>query len=84
MSHIWRRTYDYKKLVVCRNKTELLENYKEIARQKLEVMVQEIMPGGDDQIYEFYSYLNRDSEPLAIFTKKKIRQNPVHFGIGCF
>ncbi|MCK4507195.1 MAG: hypothetical protein KAU27_01550 [Desulfuromonadales bacterium] len=44
------------------------------------LMIQEYIPGGDDQIYIFNGYFNADSQCLAAFTGHKIRQFPVHFG----
>lgn len=48
--------------------------------KNLEVMVQEIIPG--KEIYMFYTYLNRESEPLAVCGYDKIRQYPLDFGSG--
>lgn len=50
--------------------------------KNLEVMVQEIIPG--KEIYVFYTYLNRRSEPLAVCGYHKIRQYPLDFGSGSF
>jgi D-aspartate ligase len=50
--------------------------------KNLEVLVQEIIPG--KEIYTFYTYLNRKSEPLAVCGYDKIRQYPLDFGSGSF
>lgn len=52
--------------------------------QSLKILIQEEIPGGDDQIYMFTACFNQDSEPLAFITSKKIRQNPPNFGNGSF
>lgn len=44
------------------------------------LMIQEYIPGGDDQVYIFNGYFNAESRCLAAFTGHKIRQFPVHFG----
>jgi D-aspartate ligase len=44
------------------------------------LMLQEIVPGGDDELYTVGSYLDAASRPLAIFTGRKLRQHPRTFG----
>lgn len=44
------------------------------------LMLQEIIPGGDDQLYTFGSCLGRSGEILASFTGRKLRQHPAGFG----
>lgn len=43
-------------------------------------MVQELVPGGDDELYSLGSYLRADGEPLGLFSGRKLRQTPP--GIG--
>ncbi len=70
-------------------KNFLINSAKELDRaigrlrgKDLEVMIQEIVPGRE--IYNFYTYLNRESEPLAVCGYDKIRQYPPDFGSGSF
>jgi D-aspartate ligase len=51
--------------------------------KNLEVMIQEIIPGRES-FYEFYTYFNRESEPLAICGWDKVRHYPPQFGSGSF
>ncbi len=44
------------------------------------LMMQEIVPGGDDELYTLGSYLDEESRPLAVFTGHKLRQHPPVFG----
>ena len=39
-------------------------------------MVQELIPGGDDELYSLGSYLREDGEPLGLFSGRKILQVP--------
>ena len=48
------------------------------------LMVTEIIQGGDDQLVGYFSYLDEDGRPLFQFTNRKLRQNPIHFGVGCY
>jgi len=53
-----------------------------LKKKNFEVMIQEIIPGRD--IYEFYTYFNKEAEPLAFCGWDKIRQYPPDFGSGSF
>lgn len=44
------------------------------------IVLQEIIPGGDEQLYTLFSYLDADSHPLGLFTCHKIRQHPRTYG----
>ncbi len=46
------------------------------------MMVQEVIPGGDDCLYSLGSYLDARSRPLAVTTNRKLRQHPRMFGTG--
>jgi predicted ATP-grasp superfamily ATP-dependent carboligase len=48
------------------------------------IMLQEVIPGGDDQLYTLLSYLDADSRPLAAFIRHKLRQHPRTFGVCRF
>ena len=44
------------------------------------LMLQDIVPGGDEELYTLGSYLDAQSRPLAQFTGHKLRQHPPRFG----
>jgi len=44
------------------------------------LMLQEIVPGGDEELWTLGSYLDAASRPLAVFTGHKLRQHPRRFG----
>jgi D-aspartate ligase len=70
------------KMVIVRSADELLERFRELDEPGFpNLMLQEYIPGGDDQIYIFNGYFDAQSECLAAFTGHKIRQFPVH--VGC-
>jgi D-aspartate ligase len=43
-------------------------------------LVQEVVPGGDGELFTLGSYLARDGEPLGLFCGRKLRQTPP--GVG--
>jgi D-aspartate ligase len=46
------------------------------------LILQEYIPGGDGSVWMCNGYFNRDSDCLATFTGKKLRQWPPHAGIA--
>jgi D-aspartate ligase len=46
------------------------------------LMLQERIPGGEDELWTVGSYLDAESRPLAVFTGHKLRQYP-HAGGSC-
>jgi predicted ATP-grasp superfamily ATP-dependent carboligase len=71
-----------KKMVVVHDATELVAQFEALHDPETpNLMVQELIPGGDDQAYIFNGYFDANSDCLAGYTGRKIRQFPVH--VGC-
>jgi len=47
------------------------------------VVVTEVVPGPDANFCSYYTYLV-DGQPLFHYTKRKLRQHPIHFGDGSY
>jgi D-aspartate ligase len=58
---------------------ELLRVYDKV-RDCGTLMLQDIVPGGDEELYTLGSFLDAQSRPLAQFTGHKLRQHPQRFG----
>jgi len=70
------------KMLIVHTAEELIAAYKRLEDpEQPNLMIQEYIPGGDDQIYIFNGYFNEGSDCLAGFTGYKLRQFPVH--VGC-
>ena len=70
------------KMALVHSPAELLAQYQLMEDpDDPNLMLQEYIPGGDDQVYIFNGYFNRQSDCLVGFTGHKIRQFPVH--VGC-
>lgn len=70
-----------KKMVIVSSRDELVRQYLELEDPASpNLMMQELIPGGDDQVYIFNGYFDENSDCLAAFTGRKIRQCPVHTG----
>jgi predicted ATP-grasp superfamily ATP-dependent carboligase len=48
-----------------------------------EMVLQEFVPGPDDQHYSCAAYLDRDGRVLGTFSARKLRQYPRTMGVGC-
>lgn len=71
-----------KKMVIVHSRQELLEQYRDLEDpEQPNLMIQEYIPGDDDQIFIFNGYFDAKGDCLAAFTGHKIRQYPVH--VGC-
>jgi D-aspartate ligase len=71
-----------KKMQLVRNEQELLESYialEDPAEPNL--MLQEYIPGGDDTIWMFNGYFDRNSDCLFSITGQKLRQAPPYGGV---
>jgi predicted ATP-grasp superfamily ATP-dependent carboligase len=84
-SHLFARWYGSdQKAFVAQDRAELVKACAQIAAHQLQMMVTEIIPGPEDTYHSLHTYLNEDGEPLALLTKRKLRQNPVAFGMGTY
>jgi D-aspartate ligase len=62
----------------CENADEVARAYADTA--PYEPLVQEVVPGGDGELYTLGSYLAADGEALGLFSGRKLRQTPP--GVG--
>lgn len=62
------------------NRAQLLKTLETARSSGLEVMVQEVVPGFDDQMYVFDFYANRQGRITHTMTAQKLRQFPINFG----
>jgi predicted ATP-grasp superfamily ATP-dependent carboligase len=70
-----------RKMQFAHSPEELLRLYREMEDpEHPNIMLQEVIPGGDDQVYIFNGYFDRESECLNPYTGHKLRQYPVHRG----
>jgi predicted ATP-grasp superfamily ATP-dependent carboligase len=90
LSHNWHNPEIYKivgknnKVAVAYSKEELFSFYNRIAAINKGMIIQELIPGYDDQLYYVCLYCDNNSEPVGIFAGQKIRLFPVHFGSASY
>jgi len=70
-----------KKVFVCNNRDELLNNYKKALEviPPNEVMIQDIVPGSSENLYSACFMYNKDKAHVQLISRRK-RQHPVNFG----
>jgi predicted ATP-grasp superfamily ATP-dependent carboligase len=61
---------------------ELERIVKSIISEKVHLIIQEIIQGPDTNHYKYCVCTNSKGEIIAEFTLRKIRQDPIHFGVG--
>lgn len=78
-----RRLYDRTghKMLIVHTPDELLEAYEWMEDpERPNLMLQELIPGGDDTIWIFNGYFDAQGECRCAFTGRKLRQTPPHMG----
>ena len=83
--HLFRElTGSFEKLIVVENREELLARAAPLVEAGIGLMATEIVPGGDDNLYSYFAYMGEDGESFGGITTRKLRQDPPHFGVGCY
>jgi predicted ATP-grasp superfamily ATP-dependent carboligase len=72
------------KVVVARDRGELEATIVRLWALGVNMLLTEVIPGPDDRFCSYYTYLDERGEPLFHLTKRKIRQFPTGFGLGCY
>jgi D-aspartate ligase len=84
-SHVFaRRAKLGAKVLTVTGPEELRSVCERMSAIGVEMLVTEVISGPDDEYVSYYGYLDEHGEPLLQFTKRKIRQDPPHFGLGTY
>ncbi len=83
-AHVWLKNYRPEKLLVINRPEDLHSHLVALDRLGIEVVLQEIIPGGDDHVYVFTAYVGSDGKLRDSACLRKLRQQPVDFGVGAF
>src|SRR5436190_4563137 len=79
-----QRTFSGDGKQIATSRDEVLLKYDQMQNpEQPNLVLQEYIPGGEDTIWMFNGYFNRDSECLFGMTGQKIRQSPVYTGSTC-
>ena len=69
-----------RKLIVVYNIDDLILEFDRASNGDPRLVIQEIIPGDDNQILIYLAYCGRKGEPDCIFTGRKLRQYPIRYG----
>lgn len=72
------------KVAYCQNEQELVETYNKIAIYDPNMIIEDVIPGGDERLAYYCFYLDRQSRLLAGFAGRKLRVLPVGFGSATY
>lgn len=73
-----------RKVMIIKTEEELKKNIDMCHRDHMEVFVQRIIPGPEENCYCYDAYLNQNSEVTHWITAHKVRQWPVNFGASTY
>jgi D-aspartate ligase len=87
-AHHWRRAGNWqlvgsRKAIAAGSEAELRAQYQTIAQADERAIVQEMIPGGDENLLITACYLDRKSQWVAAFNTRKLVQVPEGLGTGC-
>lgn len=82
-SHVFRQHFT-QKLVVARDFDQVRKAFTAARAAGVDVMLVEMIPGPDDRLCSYYTYLDEAGRPLFHFTKRVIRRSPPIMGNGCY
>ena len=71
-------------MFVAEDAVALRRAFAETSVHGLEMIVTEIIPGPESAYCSMFTYLDETGEPLFLYTKRKLRQYPPGFGVGCY
>lgn len=83
-SHKFIRVFGKKLFIVENSLEDLAERIRLARSHDLDVMVVEMIPGPDDLLSSYYTYIDRAGKHLFHFTKRILRRYPVNRGNACY
>jgi D-aspartate ligase len=69
-----------RKVFLIRDADTLRRAFARTSELGLEMLLTEIVQGGEDRYWSYYTYIDESGRPLTKFTKRKLRQHPIGFG----
>jgi D-aspartate ligase len=82
-SHKFEQRYG-RKYLLAKERNELQRILESVDMQEDKVILMEIIPGPDDQLCSYYTYIDEKGKALFDFTKRIIRRFPPNEGNGCY
>jgi predicted ATP-grasp superfamily ATP-dependent carboligase len=83
-SHKFTRVFGRKLFIIEKDFDELVEKVRLAHEHNLEVMIVEMIPGPDDLLCSYYTYVDKNGNNLFHYTKRILRRFPVNRGNACY
>jgi len=74
----------YKKAYKCDSPEEIRSFYKKLLKINNKVVIQEFVPGGDEQLYSINLFVDENGKIKGQFIAQKRRIYPITAGTGCY
>jgi len=84
LSHRHKAKFNGASFVCVRTFDELLDAFDTTTCAGIKTFLVEMIPGGDDKLCSYYTYLDEKGNNLFDYTKRIIRRFPVTFGAGVY
>lgn len=78
------RVFGRKLFIIKNNFDELVEKVRLVHAHDFEVIIVEMIPGPDDLLCSYYTYVDKNGNNLFHYTKRIIRRFPVNRGNACY
>ncbi len=73
-----------RKIFMCETREDVFENIKKCKDNNIKAFVQQVIPGFDDHMMTYDSYIDKTGETTHYMTAQKQRQWPINFGASVF
>lgn len=83
LSHVFEKHFGRKHITVT-DFDQLITAYDTAAGAGMDMLLVELIPGGDENLCSYYTYLDERGEPQLHFTKRVIRRFPTGMGCGSY
>lgn len=84
LSHQYKAKFSGASFVCVRTFNELLDAFDTTRRAGIRTFLVEMIPGRDDKLCSYYTYLDDKGNNLFDYTKRVIRRFPVTVGVGVY
>ena len=84
LSHEFKDKFNGAPFVQARRFDELLDAFDAVSNAGIETFLVEVIPGPDDKLCSYYTYLDESGQNLFDYTKRIIRRFPVNMGAGVY
>lgn len=83
-SHHTRKIWPQGKYLKVHGYDDLHRNFSDLQKHRVEFLLMEFVPGDDQLLCSYYTYMDENGDPLFHFTKRVIRRFPENMGEACY